>query len=218
MFRIQGVPLQATVTSIRTRTKASLRPFFYFVFPPEVLNDAPQTIFTALRVPKDRIGALQNAVVGRFPNVTVIDVTETIRIISEVLRKLSAIIRFFMSMSIAAGTLIIISSLLATRFARVREGVYYKVLGARGVFVLKVFTLENILIGLISAGVALVLAQTGSLIVSKTVLDIRYEPFWRAGGMMVAATAAFVFLIGLISSVSIVKKRPVIFLREQSDE
>ncbi len=217
-FQVQGVPLKATVTSIRTRTQASIRPFFYFVFPPDVLKDAPQTIFTALRIEKERIGPLQNAVVSRFPNVSVIDVTETIRMIAEVLRKLSGIIRFFMSLSIAAGILIIISSLLSTRFARIREGVYYKILGARGVFVLKVFTLENILIGLISAGIALVLAQTGSLIISKTVLDIGYEPFWGAGGVMVAGTVAFVFLIGLISSVSVLKKRPVIFLREQTDE
>jgi len=217
-FRVQGVPLQATVTSIRTRTKESIRPFFYFVFPPDVLKDAPQTIFTALNVPKERIAPLQNAVVSRFPNISVIDVTQTIRMIADLLKKLSGIIRFFMSLSIAAGVLIIISSLLATRLARIREGVYYKIVGARGRFVLKVFTLENILIGLLSAGIALVLAQTGSLIISRTVFDIRYEPFWFAGGAMVGATTVFIFLIGLISSVSVLKKRPVVFLREQADE
>ena len=85
-------------------------------------------------------------------------------------------------------------------------------------FVLKVFTLENLLIGLISASIALILAQTGSLIVSKSVFNIRYEPFWGAGMMMLAGTTVFVFLIGLISSISVLKNRPVIFLREQIDE
>jgi len=135
-----------------------------------------------------------------------------------VLRKLSGIIRFFMSLSVTAGILIIISSLLATRFTRISEAVYYKILGARAGFVLRVFTLENLLIGLISAAMALVLSQTGCLIISKTILDIRYDPFWSAGAAMAGMTGVFVLLIGLVSCISILKKRPVIFLREQADE
>ena len=217
-FRVQGVPLRATVTSIRTRTKESIRPYFYFVFPPDVLKDAPQTIFTALKVEKEKISHLQNTIVSRFPNVSVIDVTETIRVIAKVLRKLSGIIRFFMSLSVTAGILIIISSLLATRFTRIREAVYYKILGARAGFVLRVFTLENLVIGLVSAAIALILSQTGCLIISKTILDIRYDPFWSAGAAMAGMTGVFVFLIGLVSCISILKKKPVIFLREQADE
>ena len=155
---------------------------------------------------------------SRFPNVSVIDITETVLVFAKVLRKLSAIIRFFMSFSIVAGVLIIISSLLATRFTRIREAVYFKILGARAAFVLEVFTLENLLIGLISAVVALMLSQTGSLIISKTILDINYKPFWGAGLLMAGATIILVFLVGLMSSVTILKKRPVVFLREQTDE
>jgi putative ABC transport system permease protein len=217
-FRVQGVPLRATVTSIRTRNRESIRPFFYFVFQPDVLKDAPQTIFTALKVEKEKIAHFQNTIVNRFPNVSVIDVTETIRVVSKVLRKLSGIIRFFMSLSVAAGILIVISSLLATRFTRIREAVYYKILGAGAGFVLRVFTLENLLIGLISAAIALLLSQTGCLILSRTVLNIRYDPFWWAGAAMAGMAGGSVLLIGLVSSVSILKKRPIIFLREQADE
>ncbi len=53
-FRVQGVPLDAVVSSIRRRTDASPRPFFYFVFPTAVLGGAPQTVFAAARVPKGR--------------------------------------------------------------------------------------------------------------------------------------------------------------------
>ncbi len=217
-FRIQGIPLQATITSIRARTKESIRPYFYFVFPPDVLKDAPQTIFTALKVEKDEIARLQNKIVSRFPNVSVIDITQTVLVLAKVLRKLSGIIRFFMAFSISAGILIIVSSLMATRFARIREAVYFKILGARATFVLKVFTLENLLIGLFSAALALILSQTGSLIISKTILNINYKPFWGAAAMMAGGTIALVFMVGLMSSITILKKKPVVFLQEQTDE
>jgi putative ABC transport system permease protein len=217
-FRVQGVPLQATVSSIRSRTEESIRPYFYFVFPPDQLKDAPQTIFTGLKVEKTEISQLQNAVVERFPNVSVIDLSETVLLFARVLKKLTGIIRFFMSFSIAAGILIIISSLMATRFARIREAVYFKILGAKASFVIKVFALENLVIGLLSAVVALTLSQTGSLIISKTVLNISYKPFWGSVAVMTAATIALVYLVGLMSSITILRKRPVAFLREQTDE
>ncbi|MBW2406061.1 MAG: ABC transporter permease, partial [Deltaproteobacteria bacterium] len=61
-FNIQGVPLQAKISSIRTRTRESIRPFFYFVFPEKTLRDVPQTIFTAVTVPRIRIPVIQTKI------------------------------------------------------------------------------------------------------------------------------------------------------------
>lgn len=173
-FNIQGIPLQARISSIRSRTKASMQPFFYFVFPEKTLNDAPQTIFTAVRVKKDEIPALQSRIVSRFPNVSVIDMTEVASLFSRVMSRLSAITRFFTLFSITAGGLIIISSAFATRYARIQEAVYFKILGAKGSFVLKVFTMENLILGLISALLAVLFSQTVSWIVCRKVLDISH--------------------------------------------
>src|SRR5208337_4361010 len=74
-FRVQGIPIEARISSVRTRTRTALQPFFYFVFPDRVFKDAPQTFFTAVRVDKTRIAPLQNRIVARFPNVSIIDAT-----------------------------------------------------------------------------------------------------------------------------------------------
>ena len=132
-FNIQGVPLEARVTSIRTRTRKTIRPFFYFVFPTETLKDAPQTIFTAVRVDKAQASLLQTTVVSRFPNVSVIDATDTITVFARVMHRLSSIVRFFTLFGVLAGVLLIVSSIFATRFARIQEAVYFKVLGAADV-------------------------------------------------------------------------------------
>ncbi len=217
-FRIQGVPLDATVSSIRTRKRESISPFFYFVFPDRVLKDAPQTIFTAVRVEKEQIAGIQNRIVSAFPNVTVVDVTHTAEVVSAVLRKLSKIVRFFMLFSIGAGMLIVISSIFATRFARVQEAVYYKILGARGRFVWEVFTLENAWIGMISGLSALALAQTGSWLIATRLFHVAYRPFAAASSVMVVSTCAAVILTGLAASRSIVRKKPARFLQEQTRE
>ena len=217
-FKVQGVPLKARISSIRTRTRESLRPFFYFVFPQNTLQDAPQTIFTAVRVAKPQISELQTKIVEKFPNVSVIDATELLTMFSGVVKKLSVIIRFFAGFSIVAGILIILSSVLATRYARIQEAVYYKILGARSNFVVKVFTIENLALGLISAVLALLLSQAGSWLICLKVMHISYNPFIFESILLIFVTVVLVITVGLLPSISILRKKPVAFLREQTQE
>jgi putative ABC transport system permease protein len=215
-FNIQGVPMSAEVSSIRSRTKSMLYPFFYFVFPEKDLKAAPQTFFAALKVKKDKISALENAIVNRFPNVSTINISETAEELGKIMQKLSAIINFFASFAILAGALILVSSVLATRMARMKEAVYYKVLGADSRFVLKVFFLENFLLALLSGGCAILVAQAGSWGLCHFLLNIDYDPNWLANFLMLGLTVCLVVSLGLLSSLSILRQKPVRFLREQA--
>jgi len=214
-FNIQGVPMQAEVRSIRSRTKSKLYPYFYFVFPAKVLETAPQTFFGALKVEKAGISHLENSIVNRFPNISTINVSETAAELGKIMRKLTEIINFFASFSILAGALILVSSILATRLARMKEAVYYKVLGADSRFVLRVFIVENLLLALLSGGCAILVAQVGSWGLCRFLFDIDYYPSWLACGSMLALTVGLVVSLGLLSSMSILRQKPVRFLREQ---
>jgi putative ABC transport system permease protein len=218
VFRIQGVPVSARISSIRTRTHASLQPFFYFVFQESALKDAPKTFFTAIRVGKGRIPPLENRMASLFPNVSVIDVTETISAFSVIMTRLSRIVNFFTLFSVAAGVLIIVSSVFATRYTRVQEAVYYTVLGARARFVLAVFALENLIVGLISGIFAIALSQTATYIICKYALDIPYKPFIGICLEIVVLTLIVVLAAGLGASFPFLRHRPAAFLREQTEE
>ena len=216
-FKIQGVPLTARVSSIRTRTQKGIRPFFYFVFPETVLRQAPQSIFTAVHVDKSRIPQLQTTIVNAFPNVSVIDVTQSIATFAEVLRKLSTIVRFFTFFSVIAGLLIVISAIFATRLARIREAVYFKILGATGKFIMEILTIEHLVIGGMSALLALILSQLASWIVITAIFDIPYRFDIIASILMGVGTMLLVTLVGLFASRSIVRHKPASFLREHAE-
>ncbi len=217
-FRIQGLPLSARITSIRTSSRQALQPYFYFVFPDQDLKDAPQTYFAAVRVDRQRIASLQNRIVTRFPNVTVINLTETVAIFARIMEKLSTIIRFFTLFSVIAGVLIVVSSVIATRTARIREAVFYTILGARSRFVLATFAAENLFLGLASAASALVLAQTGSWIICRFALEVPCQPFAAVSLAMVLTTTLLIIAVGLAASLSVLRAKPAVFLREQAEE
>jgi putative ABC transport system permease protein len=215
-FKIQGVPLKARIASIRSRDRESFSPFFYFVFEKKVLEKAPQSIFTALRVEPSQIGSLRSRIVSQFPNISVIDLSESLQVYGQLLKRLSGIIRFFSLLSIAAGILILVSAIFATRAARIAESVYYKILGAKQGFVLKVFAIENLLMTLLSGLLALLTAQSAAYLSCRFFFDIPYRPFAATCLLMLVATLVAVVVIGLISSVSILAKKPVTYLREQT--
>ncbi len=215
VFNVQGILLNARVTSMRTTTESKVRPFFYFVFQDKVLQDAPQTIFSAVRIDRPRLTEVQNALAEHLPNISVIDIGSTIKILGRIMQKMSSIIQFFTSFSIVAGVLIIISSIFATRLTRIREAVYFKILGAKTSFVLQVFTCENLIIALICALLASLISQAGSWIVCSRVFDIAYHPLPGATGAMIAATLLLVIGVGLGASTSILRQKPIAFLRDE---
>lgn len=217
LFKIQGIPVKARVTSLRTRTASKVRPFFYFVFPPDALRDAPRTMFSAAKIDPGRLAEIQNTLTARLPNVSVIDIGRTIEVLADIMHKLSSIITFFTSFSLLAGILIIISSIFATRLARTREAVYFKILGARSGFVLRVFLQENLAVALISALLALLFAHTGSWLICTRIFVIPYEAAPLKTLFMIGATVLLVVGIGLAASLAVLRYRPALFLRNEKE-
>lgn len=216
-FNIQGVPVKATISSIRTRTRQSIKPFFYFVFPADAhIQSAPQTIFTALRLPKEKIPNVQNQIVSRFPNVSAIDITQTLDTFSRISHRLVMIVRFFTAFGIVAGLLIIISSVLATQWDRIQEAAYIKLVGAKNGFVFHVCALEHLIIGLISAVLALVISHSGSYLICRYIFDISYHPHFIESLGLILVTLMIVLSVGLIASAPVVKQKPINFLRHET--
>jgi len=213
-FRIHGVPLAARVASIRGRTEKSLKPYFFFVFPPATLQAAPQTLFSALKLEADAVPELRNRLAAKFPGITAIDVSGTITAFAKVLEKLTTIIRNFTLISAAAGVLIIISSIFATRHARIREVAYFKVLGAPRAFIFRCYLWEHLLLGIISALLAFGLAHTASWLICTQILDIGYHTFLARSAGIAAAVPLLIIIIGITASRNVLKQRPINFLRK----
>jgi putative ABC transport system permease protein len=150
--------------------------------------------------------------------VSVIDASDTIAVFARVMRRLSSVVRFFTLFGVGAGLLLVVSSIFATRFARIQEAVYFKVLGAGRRFVLTVCALEHLIIGLLGATLALGMSQAATWLISSRFLDIPYRTFPTASVLMVGMTTLLVMAVGLLTSLSILGQKPVVFLREQADE
>ena len=218
MFNIQGLMLEAKVTSLRSRTKSKLYPFFYFVFTSDVLQTAPQTLFAALHLEKEVLPVTIKRIVTALPNVSTINVAETALRLGELIGRLAGIITFFSIFSILAGCLILLSGVFATRVERIKESVYYKILGADTRFVLSTLVYENIILGGLSSLIAILCAHIGTWLLCSFFFDISFQLSWSAPLVMLLTTLTLVVSIGMIGSFGVAREKPVFFLRQQSED
>jgi len=217
-FRVQGLPLEAVVSSVRRRTDTTPRPFFYFLFPTAILEKAPQTVFAAARIPPAATIPAQNRVVAAFPNVSVVDVGSAAAQAAALIGRITRIVRLFTLLGIVAGLLITASSVLATRRERLREAVHYRILGAGSGFVLKVFALEGALLGSASGLLALAFAQAITCGIATWRLKLPWHPFWVSSLAVVAATACITVGVGLAASLPVLRRRPAEYLRTGEED
>jgi putative ABC transport system permease protein len=128
-----------------------------------VLDDAPQLLLGALRVPEAREQALQDALAERHPNVSMLRVRSLLTRISAAVADASRGVRLLSACTLLSALAVLAASLSASQLRRRREVALLKVLGQRRGEVLRWHALEYALLGLVAAalgaGAALALGE-----------------------------------------------------------
>ena len=217
-FDVLGRVVAARVTSIRdVEWRESRNGGFVFVFRPGVLDQAPQTFVAPLKGP-DGVGArarFQHDLVERFPNVSVIDFHEVLETIRDVMSKVTLAITVVGGLVLLSGGLILIGAVAMTKFQRVYEAAVFKTLGANTRTIARMLLFEygvlGSLAGLIGSLGAIVLTWG----VSRYALEIPWKIFAGEHIAGVLLTAVLVAVIGVVSSLDVLKNKPLATLRAE---
>ena len=171
-FDVQGIPLTGRVKNLRKVRWNSFQPNFFLLFQDGVLNDAPKTYLGAIsNVPPDRRKALKNSLVERFPNISVLDVTQTATTILAVTDRLSLSVRFMAWLAIIAG-LVSIFSIARYQARKNRHQInLLKVLGTGAASLQMVTLVEFGVIGFLASFFALGVSVLFSLGISAYFFD-----------------------------------------------
>jgi putative ABC transport system permease protein len=215
-FDILGRPIEATVTSVREVDWSDSRNGgFVFVFRPDVLERAPHGFVATLKGPADQAARarLQRDLVAQFPNVSVIDLRDVLRTIEGVLSNVTFGISIVGGVALLSGLLILIGAVAMTKFQRLRDVALLKTLGASSRVIAALLVIEYGLLGSVAGAVGAIGASILSWVVSTRVLEIqwRLEPLTLAAAVVL--TAAIVGIAGVLSSVDVLRRKPLAVLR-----
>jgi len=157
-FNIQGIALTGKITSVRARYERGPNPFFYFIFPPDVLAKAPQIQFATTRVDDRRVVGLQTQIAQTFPGITTLDGAAIARQIKSFVGQLSQLVTLFTGLAVVAGFMVLLTSLLSTSQDRLQDSAYFRLLGMRTRHLYAINVIEMSVLGLLAGLVGTLLA------------------------------------------------------------
>ena len=217
LFNVQGAMLTTVVGSMRQVDWNRVQTNFLVVFPTGILEEAPQFHVIMTHVPSTEASArLQQAVVKTFPNVSIIDLNLVLSIIDELLDKIGFVIRFMAAFSIITGMVVLIASVLISKYQRIQEGVLLRTLGGSRKQLFAITALEYFFLGALAAATGIVLALVGSWALAKYTFETVFSPEWWPVLLAFVAVCAVTVFIGLLNSRAVVNKPPLEVLRKES--
>jgi putative ABC transport system permease protein len=215
-FNVQGTRMECVVGSIRKVDFNRVQTNFLIVFPTGVLESAPQfNVIVSKVVDAAQSVQFQSELVQRYPSVSAIDLTQILRSVDEVLRKVSFVIRFMALFSILTGLLVLISSIYQGKYARIRESVLLRTLGASRRQILSINVLEYFLLGALSCLAGVGLSVVGAWALAKWTFKIPFEVEWWPLLTIFFVITTLTVIIGLLNSRDVVRKPPLEVLRNE---
>ena len=206
-FDVAGTPVEARVSSLRQVDWASMHVNFFAMFPLAEMPEVPATWIAAYRAP----GApgFDNALVRQFPNITNVDMEQSIAQVQRVLDQVIRAIEFLFGFTLAAGLIVLFAAVSATREERAREFAIMRAVGASSALLARVQRAELLGVGLLAGALASGVALAVGWALARYAFDFNWSaPPWvpLAGSL----TGALLALMAGWWSLREVLRRPVV--------
>ncbi len=212
-FDVAGVPVDATITSLRKLDWSSMRVNFFVILNPAAAQSLPGTWITAFHLPpSDR--QLVSQLMRDYPNLTIVDVGSMLAQVQQVIAQVVGAVEFLFLFTLAAGVMVLAAAMLVSQQERMHEAGLLRALGATRMQLSHAQWLECVLVGACSG----LLAATGASLVGWGLarhifeFDWTFSPSLWLVGMLVGISCALAG--GWAGLRNILSRPPMLTLRE----
>jgi putative ABC transport system permease protein len=211
-FDIAGREVEAEIANVRSLDWESMRPNFFIIFSPGVLEDYAATYMTSFYLEPERKQFL-NTLLSAYPTVTVIEVDALIRQIQRIVSRVTQAVELVLGLVLVAGSLVLVASIQASRDARMQEHALLRTLGGSRRLIRGALAAEFAVLGCFAGVVAVVGAEVSAAVLQRQVfsLPIELHPWlWIAGPL---GGAALVLAVGMAGARMLIASPPMLILR-----
>ncbi len=153
--------------------------------------------------------------VRQFPEVTIIDIEALLAQVRDVMNKASLAVQYVFLFTLAAGVMVLLAAVQATREERRYESAMLRTLGASRSVVFQGVAAEFIVLGALAGLLAAAGATAVGYVLATRVFDLQYTPnpwVWIVG---IGGGAVLVGTAGILAARSVVSHPPMQALRAQ---
>jgi putative ABC transport system permease protein len=216
VWNVQGVDVTTFVGSVRQIDWRRVQTNFMIVFPGGVLENAPQFFVLISKIDDKQVSALfQQELVRNFPNVSVIDLTLILETVDQVFDKIGFVIRFMALFSVLAGLFVLSGAVINSKFARLKENVLLRTLGATRKQLLQMTVIEFAYLGTFAGLSGSLLALIASWALSVFFFEILFFPDLVSLALTWMLISLLTVVVGWFNTRSILNKSPLEVLRKE---
>jgi putative ABC transport system permease protein len=212
-FVIGDQTLDVPLKSIRKLRWDRMRPNFYFIFSPGILEEFPATYITSFYLPSDQKKFVSD-LMRAFPTVTVFEIDEMIYQVRKIISQVSMAIELVLGLILVSGALVLVAALLGSIDQRLYESAILRALGGTRQLIMGGLAVEFLFLGL-SAGV---LAAAGSELTAwglqTWVFQMGWSWHWQVWVAGPLLGVMLIPLLGLLATRRVVRVAPMVVLRE----
>jgi putative ABC transport system permease protein len=211
-YAIGGESLTARLTSTRLVQWESFRPNFFMVLSPGAIEGFAHTFITSLYVAPEQRSVTVD-LVRQFPSVSVFDIGAVLEQVRRSMDRAALAVQYVFLFTLAAGIMVLLAAIQATRDERMFESAVLRTLGARRSVVLQGVAAEFTALGLLAGTLAAVGAATIGFLVATQLFNLEFVPgiaLW-VGGLV--AGAFVVGVSGTLAVRSVINHSPIATLR-----
>ncbi len=212
-FDVAGMPVDATVTSIRKLDWSSMRVNFFVILSPAAAQTLPGTWITAFHLPPSD-HALVNRLMRDYPNLTIVDVGSMVAQAQQVIGQVVGAVEFLFLFTLAAGVMVLAAAMLVSQQERMHEAGLLRALGATRLQLSQAQWLECVLVGACAGLLAATGASRVGWVLARQVFEFDWvfsPSLWLAGMAIGIACALAGGWAGLRNVLS---RPPMLTLRE----
>ncbi len=214
IFNVQGRPIKTYIGSFRDVKFNQVSTNFLVLFPEGVLEQAPKFHVIITKTQNDRQAAdVQSEIVREFPNISIINLGTIVETLEDILGKISFVIQFMAFFSIATGILVLISSLIISKYQRMRESILLRTLGASSGIVRVINTLEYFFLGSLASLSGILLSFMATFLLGEFVFEMNFSLAWKEGLIIYLAITGLTIVLGWLNGRRIINQPPMEILR-----
>jgi putative ABC transport system permease protein len=195
----------AKITSLRKVDWESLRPNFFFIFPPGALDQQPQTWLTSFRMESNP--ALLAQLNRAFPTLSLLDIGSMMRQIGQVLTQVSQALEVMVVLVTVCGVLLLLAQIQVGMRQRRQELVVYRTLGASKRLLRGTLWCEFALLGVVSGIAAALGAEAALWGLQRKIFDFPWQPDWTLWIALPIGGALLLSLCGAWLGIRLLKQK-----------
>ncbi|HVW20039.1 MAG TPA: FtsX-like permease family protein [Opitutaceae bacterium] len=215
-WNVQGVTIRSRVASVRRVEWRRLAPNFFVVFPPGVLEGAPQFHLAAARAPTPADSArLQRAVAAALPSVTALDLATLQELLDRIFSQAAFVLNFMAAFAVATGLVVLAGAVASSRYQRRRDTALLRTLGASRGQLAAIDLAEHAVLGLLGAAVGAALGLGANALLARFLFEAPAVAPWPVVPATLAAVAGATVLTGWLADRGAAALPPLELLRAE---